>query len=400
VQLVIIAAAVGLLVALGALVYAVIQRNRTVILPSPTGNYAVGRVLDEWTDVSRPETLDASTGQYRRVTVWIWYPADPPPSAAPAPYLPKAWADARYHTRGLGSILFQSLASIRTHGFANAPASGEEATYPVLIFEPGLGPTVSDYTTLLEDLASHGYIIIGVNPTYSASAVVLADERVVEQSASGNIPDNASVPDTKQIAGQLVRIWAGDMRFAMDQAQRLNADPQSPLAGRMDLTRIGVFGHSFGGAAAVEVCHLDIRCQAGADLDGYPYGDVVQTGLQQPFLFVWSAGNDSNDAHYQQAVQDIDTIYSRLETGYQVTIRGTRHFNFTDYAVEFSPALKLLGLLGPIDGERGLQISRAYVLAFFDTTLKDPSSSELQGLSADFPEVTFEARQVRQISGK
>ena len=284
------------------------------------------------------------------------------------------------------------MASIHAHAFANAPVSGEETTYPVLIFEPGLGPTVSDYTTLLEDLASHGYIIVGANPTYSASAVVFADGRIVEQSASGNIPDNASVPETKQIADRLVQIWADDMIFAMNQARRLNADPQSLLAGRMDLTHIGVFGHSFGGAAAAEVCHLDVRCQAGADLDGYPYGDVVQSGLPQPFLFVWSTGNDSNDAHYQQAVQDIDAIYSRLETGYQVTVRGARHFNFTDYAVEFSPVLKLFGVLGPIDGERGLQISRAYVLAFFDATLKDGNPSRLQGLSADFPEVTFEAR--------
>ena len=65
----VIAAAAGLLVALGALLYVVIQRNRTVTLPSPTGHYAVGRILDEWTDQSRLETLGASTGQYRRLTV-------------------------------------------------------------------------------------------------------------------------------------------------------------------------------------------------------------------------------------------------------------------------------------------------------------------------------------------
>jgi hypothetical protein len=119
---------------------------------------------------------------------------------------------------------------------------------------------------------------------------------------------------------------------------------------------------------------------------------VVNTGLQQPFLFVWSTGNDAHDAHYQQAVQDISAIYNRLETGYQVTIQGARHFNFTDYAVEFSPVLKLVGLLGAIDGEQGLQISDAYVETFFDITLKDEDPSLLLGLSADFPGVTFEAR--------
>jgi dienelactone hydrolase len=386
-----IAATVGVLVGLSLLLYIVIQRNRSVTLPTPTGHYAVGRVFYDWTDGSRQETLTSSTGHDRELTVWIWYPADPQPGAAPASYLPKAWAHARDHTRGLGSVLFQSATSIHAHAFANVPVSSEEDSYPVLIFEPGLGPTVSDYTTLLEDLASHGYIIIGINPTYSASVVVFSDGRIVEQSANGNIPDNASVSETKRIGDQLVQVWAEDMSFAMDQARKLNADPQSLFAGHMDLTRIGVFGHSFGGAAAAEVCHLDVRCKAGANLDGYPYGDVVQSGLHQPFLFLWSAGNDSNDAHYRQAVQDINMIYNRLETGYQVTIQGARHFNFTDYAVEFSPALKLLGMLGPIDGRRGLQISSAYVLAFFDASLKEGDPSLLQGFSTDFPEVKFEA---------
>jgi hypothetical protein len=74
-----------------------------------------------------------------------------------------------------------------------------------------------------------------------------------------------------------------------------------------------------------------------------------------------------------------------------VTIRGARHFNFTDYAVEFSPVLKLLGMLGPIDGKRGLHVSNAYTLAFFDTYLKGTGSPLLQGSSTDYPEVKFEA---------
>ncbi len=387
-----IGAAVGVLIVLLVVLYVVIQRNRTVTLPTPTGPYAVGRVLDDWTDESRPEIFASSASHNRELTVWIWYPADPPPGAAPTRYLPKGWAHARDQARGLGSILFQSAASIHAHAYADAPVASQETTYPVLIFEPGLGPTVSDYTALLEDLASHGYIIIGINPTYSASVVVFSDGRVVEQSAKGNMPDNASVSEARTIGDRLVQTWAQDMSFAMDQAQRLNADPHSLFTGRMDLTRIGVFGHSFGGAAAAEVCHLDVRCTAGADLDGYPYGDVVQSGLQQPFLFLWSAGNDTHDEYYRQAVQDTNAIYSQLETGYQVTIRGARHFNFTDYAVEFSPALKLLKLLGPIDGRRGLHISSAYVLAFFDTTLKQRESPLLQGSSTDFPEVKFEVR--------
>ncbi len=391
--LVVTTAFIGLAVLMGGVLYCVIQRNRTVTLPAPTGPYAVGRVLTEWTDTSRQETLTSSANHNRELTVWVWYPADPQPGVTSAPYLPHVWAHARDQVRGIGSILFQAPDSIHGHALADVSISSKEDTYPVLIFEPGLGPAVSDYTTLLEDLASHGYIVIGVNPTYSVSVVVFSDGRVVKQSSGGNIPDNASVDDAKRIGDQLVQIWAQDMIFAMDQAQKLNADPDGLFAGRLDLTRFGVFGHSFGGAAAAEVCHWDTRCIAGVDLDGYPYGNVVQSGLQQPFMFLWSTGNDANDAHYRQAVQDIDTIYNQLEIGYQVTIHDARHFNFTDYAVEFSPVLRLFGLLGSIDGERGLAISRDYMLAFFDVYLKDGNPSLLDKLSPDFPEVEFESRQ-------
>jgi hypothetical protein len=391
--LVVTTAFIGLAVLMVVVLYCVIQRNRTVTLPAPTGPYAVGRVLTEWTDASRQETLTSSANHNRELTVWVWYPADPQSDTTPARYLPQAWAHARDQVRGVSSILFQAADSIHGHALANVPISEEENIYPVLIFEPGLGPAVSDYTTLVEDLASHGYIVIGVNPTYSASVVVFSDGRVIKQSSSGNIPDNASVDDAKRIGDQLVQIWAQDMIFAMDQAQKLNADPDSLFAGRLDLTHIGVFGHSFGGAAAAEVCYLDTRCIAGVDLDGYPHGNVVQSGLRQPFMSLWSTGNDTNDAHYQQAVQDTNAIYDQLEIGYQVTINDARHFNFTDYAVEFSPLLRLFGMLGSIDGERGLEISRDYMLAFFDIYLKDGNPSLLDKLSPNFPEVEFEARQ-------
>jgi dienelactone hydrolase len=383
---------VGIMAALILLLYILVRRSRPVTLPAPSGPYAVGRFLTEWTDETRQETLTSTAGHPRELTVWIWYPADPQAGAIADRYLPKAWAQAREHARGIGSILFQSATSIHAHAVAGVPLSSTEAVYPVLFFEPGLGPAVSDYTTLLEDLASHGYIIIAVNPTYSTSTVVFSTGRVIEQSAKGGIPDNASVSEAKRIGDQLLQVWVQDLVFAMDQAERLNADPQSLLSGRMDLTRIGIFGHSFGGAAAAEVCHLDSRCQAGADLDGYPYGDVIQTSLPQPFLFMWSETSDTHESHYRQALKDVGAIYDRLETGYQVTIKNTRHFNFTDYAVEFSPVLKLFGLLGSIDGQRGLHISSAYVLAFFDATLKNITSPLLQGPSADYPEVTFEAR--------
>jgi hypothetical protein len=76
-----------------------------------------------------------------------------------------------------------------------------------------------------------------------------------------------------------------------------------------------------------------------------------------------------------------------------VSIDGARHFNFTDSAVTFSPMERLTGLLGAIDGGRGLRITSAYLAAFFDQTLKGRVSPQLLGASKEYPEVRVTPRQ-------
>ena len=189
-------------------------------------------------------------------------------------------------------------------------------------------------------------------------------------------------------------MWADDDRFVLDQVVNLNAaDPAGRFTGRFNLDAVGVMGHSFGGATAAQFCRLDVRCRAGVDLDGYPYGDVVQVGLRQPFLFLWSEPPDPNDPAWQRAVHDTDAIFQRLPPGsLQATIQRTRHFNFADFAVEFAPAVRLLGELGPIDSAYGLQIITTYVRAFFDDTLRHQHDPILDAAASPYPEVQIERR--------
>jgi dienelactone hydrolase len=155
---------------------------------------------------------------------------------------------------------------------------------------------------------------------------------------------------------------------------------------------IGLWGHSLGGAAALEACDLDARCTAAADLDGTPFGAATTAGLDKPVLFEWSEPLDRSDPMIVKADRDAAAIFASAPAGYQVTIKGVRHFNFTDLAVGFNPAVHLLGVLGPIDGARGLRISADYLAAFFDETLKGQDSPLLHGSSASYPEVEFQSR--------
>jgi predicted dienelactone hydrolase len=375
-----------------------LRHNHVVTLPTPTGPYGVGRIEFDWVDESRIDPLAAPAGLKRELPVWIWYPTDPSAKGEPAPYLPRAWRQARKPDSAieafLASLLTQDLAHVHGHAQHHVPISPQQPRYPVLVIQPGLGPLLSDYTTLAEELASHGYIVVGSTPPYSASVVVFNDGRIVHGTPAGNVPDGASPAEAKRILDQLIAVWAADDEFILDQLERLNAaDGVSMFAGRLDTQAIGVFGHSFGGATAAEVCRLDARCQAGIDLDGYPYGDVVQMGLDQPFMFVWSEPAASTDEGWQQASREARGILAHLDHGgYQLTIRGTRHFNFSDYALLFAPVIKMKGGLGAIDGQHGLTIIEAYTRAFFDKYLKHADAPLLAGSASLYPEVQFESR--------
>ena len=371
------------------------QHNRVVALPAPDGSYAVGRAIYDWADPSRRDPFAPDVEAQRTLNVWVWYPAAPPPPATPhASYLPSAWVNARAQDYGVLAFLTQNLVNVQAHSFADVPLSPAQQRYPVLLMQPGLGPSVADYTTLAEHLASHGYVVVGINPTYSSNIVVFGDGQVVRSTPAGTVSETASLTETKQTLDRLITIWVADDRFALDHLAQLDTlDPTELLTGRLDLQAVGIFGHSFGGATAAEVCHLDARCKAGVDLDGYPYGDVVRMGLNRPFLFVWSEQRDTADASWQQARRDTSAIVATLPRGsYQMSIRGARHFNFSDAAVFFAPVLRLNDALGPIAGQRGLAITCAYVRAFFDQTLNRTPAPLLAGPSQAYPEVQIETR--------
>jgi dienelactone hydrolase len=377
-----------MVVLVGAVAFVEIRRHQPLVLPAPTGPYAVGRVEYDWTDAARADPLAPQAGTKRDLVVWCWYPAVRVRAAATAPYLPARWGQLMDEGYGwLGRQLIQSSGSIQTHSVADAPLA-TAAPFPVLIFEPGLGNIPTQYTTLLEDLASHGYVVFAIAPTYSADVVVFPDGRVARATAAGQSPESGA--DLQAVGDRLVLVWAADVRFVIDQVAALDARPGSRFSGRLDLARLGVFGHSFGGATAAEVCQLDRRCKAGIDLDGDLFGQVVRTGLTTPFFVLQAGSGTCGDAACRSFEAGVQAVLRREPAGdaYDLAVRGANHFNFSDYAVIFSP-LKLLGVLGSIDGTRGLQITRTYVRAFFDTYLLGRPAVLLREPTPAYPEVRY-----------
>ena len=320
----------------------------------------------------------------RQLLVWIWYPATPAPGAAPAPYLPTPWARANDAAHGIGQLLFQSSSTVQAHAVAQAHVAPQAGGYPVLLMMPGLGNSAPEYTVLAEALASSGYVVVGITPPYSSRVVVFPDGHRVDATEAGQPDDPAGL-------NQLVADWSQDEIFVLDQLAKLDHDPQDPLAGRLDLTRVGAWGHSFGGATALQTCHAVAHCQAAADLDGAPFGDVVQKGLPKPVLFLNSEATGQSDPCCPTVEHDIRAILHSAppHAGYEVILHGAAHFNFEDEALFFEPFMHLIGVLGPLDGTRGLQITGAYLRAFFDSVLRQVPAPLLQGPSPTYPEITF-----------
>jgi len=364
---------VCLAVAVAGAAVIVLVDGASVALPGPSGPYAVGRLSYDWVDPSRPDPFAAHLGSRRELVVWIWYPARP--TTAPAGrYLPGAWGPLL--APGYAPIPAARLEDLRAHAVDHAPVARAPSPYPVLVMEPGLGRIPLEYTTIAEDLASHGYVVVGITPTGSATAVVFADGRVVHATAAAAEPDATSAAAYRRWGDAVVRVWTRDIAFVLARVQHLAVTPGSALAGHLDLRRLGVFGHSLGGAAAAEFCHLNLRCRAGADLDGDLFGSVTTAGLTQPFLFAHSDQGVCDYAGCADARQAQRTVIAHGARGtVDLTIRGTLHNNVTDAAL-FSrfPLPQSLLLLGPIDGRQGLGLVDRYLQAFFDRSLRPVSS--------------------------
>ncbi|GAA3252775.1 hypothetical protein GCM10020216_087340 [Nonomuraea helvata] len=351
-------------------------------LPAPTGAYGVGRTFREWTDTSRTDPLAPRTGP-RELSVWIWYPAQRDTDSPSAPYTPGPWERQHIPTPlpGLGE---GSFAAVRTRAVDDANVA--PGRFPLVVLMPGLGLNAPVFSTLAQDLASHGYLVAALTPTYSANVSVMHG-RVVTSTPAGK-PEDSDVA----LSVRVLDVWTADARFVVARAAELDRDPR--LAGHVDTGHPLYIGHSFGGATAFQACHDDPSCAGAVDLDGALYGSVVRDGLRAPAMIL---GGDNSCVTGSCQASDADNVAMRdvtrrlvaASTGpfWRYEILGTGHFNFTDYAVIYLAApLRALFPLESIDGARGLRIQDDYVVQFADQALRHRASPLLSG-DHPYPEV-------------
>ena len=391
---------IGLIVLVGGgvLGFAWFEHRTDVTLPTPTGAFAVGRAIQHWTDSATVDTLAPTPGTKRELLVWIWYPSAPGKTATVDDYVPAQFRlKPEAAPKGnIWTLLTRNVSNVRGHSVRDADVSPQQRSYPVVIMRAGASAGVGNYSTLAEDLASHGYVVVGFDAPYRTSLVVFPDGRVAQRMPQNN-PERCVVPNRAEMETCINRVmtaWSDDIGFVLDRLGQLNAsDASGRFTGHLDLSRVGVFGHSLGGAVAAQFCHDDPRCKAGLDIDGALHGSVIQEGLSQPFMFLLSDHSKESDPGSLQIKRDIKSVYDHLPPDRRVyaTIIGAFHYTFSDDGALLKSSvvrgvMRMTGRLG-IDSRRQLAVTTHCVHSFFDAYLKESGSRHLDIASPLYPEI-------------
>ncbi|MBN1259764.1 MAG: dienelactone hydrolase family protein [Anaerolineae bacterium] len=368
-----------------------------VLLPVPripflAGPYAIGTVTYHWIDAARPETYGDSPSGYRELAVQVWYPA-----AASSGGIPERWLEHPALSRTMATwshmpgFLLDQTRLTRTHAYPDLPLSKAEARFPVVVYVHGWGGFRDINQDQLETLASHGYVVVSADHVYGALVSVYPDGRVVYNNPDV-LPYGVADEVFDQASARLVKTYAADAAFVLDQLALLDAqDPEQRFTGRLDLDRLGIFGHSTGGGAVVQLCggeQATVPCKAVLGMDAWvePVAEtIIAQGLAQPVLLMNSAGwRHGENAECQARLLAASTGSVR-----RLTIMKAQHYDFV-MAPALSPLGPILGVRGTIPASRVMEINQVYLLAFFDVYLKGQTNPLIDGPSLAYPEVVFE----------
>lgn len=216
------------------------QDSVLVTLPEPSGPEAIGVADLRLVDTTRRDPYKPAVP--RELMVSVWYPAADVTGSPARPWLTPAltrvYADSLAR---IGAPAMQRLTIAPSHGYLGAPAETSRGPLPIIVFSPGLGMPRELSTAHVEDLASHGFVVIALSHTYESLATEFPDGRIErsvlpptldpgEVEAQGAMAIETRVADTRFVLDRLVDLTAGHNPDADQQPLPAN------LAGVLDVS--------------------------------------------------------------------------------------------------------------------------------------------------------------------
>lgn len=239
--------------------------------PKPTGNYAVGTTSLHLIDQQRKELYTPDINAFREIMITVWYPTEPA-HATISPYAPD------YLMQSIKGLLksfetitpddLNQLDSIYVHVTPDAPIV-DQRSYPLIIFSHGYFGSRFYCSALCQELASHGYVVIGIDHTYDCGVTQVPDGRLISWKSLTDASYNTD--EFYDSFVKRIEVRTADIKFVIDTV----AHKTNPLFNHVDLNKIGAFGHSLGAEAVLQSCIDDTRIQAVAAMDAFPVGNLL-----------------------------------------------------------------------------------------------------------------------------
>ncbi len=336
-----------------------------------TGAYEVGMVSAILTDETRLESFETD-GSHREVPIYVFYPK-------------KHGAE-----KGAGDDL-------------------PDGSFPLVLFSHGAFGFYGSNLSTYEELASHGYVVISMDHPYhsfftkdTAGKMVLVDRNFMQSVMTNGNAEDGEIPEEEIFLAS--RDWMNlriaDVNFVLDKIEKTkgmldqdwyvgkDADAQLliQILSKIDHDKIGMMGHSLGGATSVTIGRIRGDVKAVIDLDGTMLGEELscEDGQYQyyeeaypvPLLML------SNENHHED-FQQYGTLYvnglvlANAKDASYTYFKGSGHMNFTDLPL-FSPFLASLLGTGDVDAKECIQTINELTLQFFDHYLKGHGEFQIQ----------------------
>ncbi len=351
-------------------------------LPTPTGPHAVGTVAYHLVDHRRTEDASADPDDLRQVIIQLWYPATPTDASPPARYFPELApmrGALRTHTDTLPRRIAEDLAvlaAVRGHSVVApevARASGGRG-FPVVVMSPGGNMSRRYHTALMEEVASHGYLAVSVSHAYVGWDVFPAGGFIKSIDWGLNVDDAAAAMAAED---RLALILVDDVRLVLAHLGVLNASGR--FAGRFDLGRMALMGHSRGVLTVARGCQLLAGIDACVAMD--VIGPDSGAELDVPWLTLRRA------SWGEARVEGLRTFLRGNAQGAWVgTVAGASHFTFSDMPLvdpEHYPT--------EVDPRQGHATVAAAVLGFLRLHLGESAASPDVGAAlGTIPGLTLE----------
>jgi dienelactone hydrolase len=272
----------------------------------------------------------------------------------------------------------------------NRRLSDTRSQFPILLYAPSNGGAKDDNASTAAELASHGYVVMAIDDIDRDSRSSAAPDDW--EDLTYDLSSAEALKTTLRIGDRKVRRQAEKALTALD---RLKACANAGWRARIQFDRIGFFGFSFGGATAAEAGTFDPRVVAVANLDGDLFGRAAFGALDKPYLVILTeyavfpapGQLQSPDTRFEAVLTSRDlreeVRLANRPGGFGFRVLESFHENLSDaiFKRRFSKAWLLT------NPYRVKAIRDAYLLAFFDTYVRDMPSPLLTQSPSPFRQV-------------